>query len=106
MGWWVQAHRHICQVIVEAQIEAVAGSDSISVASDWELFLLLALIIRQQPVPRSPATLLQAVLKFYNALEYPLIHWNTLEYTEVYCVRITASGSPVMPLAACPSWIF
>ena len=78
MGWWVEAHRHICQVIVEAQIEAVAGSDSISVASDWELFLLLALIIRQQPVPRSPATLLQCSnfteLYYYNALEYPLIH--------------------------------
>ena len=80
MGW-DGGYRHICQVIVEAQIEAVAGSDSISVASDWELFLLLALIIRQQPVPRSPATLLQAVLKFYNALEYTGIHWNTLVST-------------------------
>ena len=81
MGWWVEAHRHICQVIVEAQIEAVAGSDSISVASDWELFLLLALIIRQQPVPRSRATL----LKFYGTtlLQRIELHSNTLEYTEI-----------------------
>ena len=58
MGW-DGGYKHICQVIVEAQIEAVAGSDSSSVASDWELFLLLALIIRQQPVPRTRATLLK-----------------------------------------------
>ena len=81
MGWWVEAYRHICQVIVEAQIEAVAGSNSISVASDWELFLLLALIIRQQPVPRSRATL----LKFYvtTRLHRIELHSNTLEYTEI-----------------------
>ena len=81
MGWWLEAHRHICQVIVEAQIEAVAGSDSISVASDWELFLLLALIIRQQPVPRTRATL----LKFYGTtmLQRIELHLNTLEYTKI-----------------------
>ena len=80
MGW-DGGYKHICQVIVEAQIEAVAGSDSISVASDWELFLLLALIIRQQPVPRSRATL----LKFYGTtlLQRIELHSNTLEYTEI-----------------------
>ena len=81
MGWWLEAHRHICQVIVEAQIEAVADTDSISVASDWELFLLLALIIRQQPVPRTRATL----LKFYGTtmLQRSELHSNTLEYTGI-----------------------
>ena len=71
MGW-DGGYKHICQVIVEAQIEAVAGSNSISVASDWELFLLLALIIRQQPVRPSRATLLQcsnsSELYYYNTL--------------------------------------
>ena len=55
-------------------------------ASDWELFLLLALIIRQQPVPRSPATLLQAVLKIYGTilLQCIGIPSNTLEYTGIH----------------------
>ena len=84
MGW-DGGYGHICEVIVEAQIEAVAGSDSISVASDWELFLLLALIIRQQPVRPSRATLLQAVLNFYGTtlLQCIGIPSNTLEYTGI-----------------------
>ena len=102
MGW-DGGYKHICQVIVEAQIEAlsrqrldfrgqrlgiisVIGPDYTSTACSSE--------------PGYTATGSAQILQCIG------IHWNTLEYTRVYCVRITASGSPVMPLAACPSWIF
>ena len=55
-----------------------------SVAVDWILFLLLALIIHQQPVPRLPPTLLPS-----NSSHCTVLH-----------------RSLVMPLATCPSSIF
>ena len=102
MGWWVQAHRHICQVIVEAQIEALAGSDSISVASDWELFLLLALIIRQQPVPEpsytatGSAQILQCIGIPSNTLEYTGIHSSLL--CKNHCIGESSDAFGCVPI--------